>query len=423
MGLLRRFKRVVASLGPGFVTGAADDDPSGIATYSIAGAQFGYTLNWMTLFLLPSMIAVQEMCGRIGMVTGKGLAAVLKNRIGMRWAAVAVALLATANIINIGADLAVMADVMSNFIRIPSVVLLFAVAGILAVLEIAVPYRIYVRYLTGLGTLLCVYIFTAFLVPQDWKAIAAATFIPHIQISAEYLMTMVGFLGTTISPYLFFWQSDEEVEDEIINRETRDFGRKLHLRRSAIPTMRRDTITGMAFSNIITFFVILTTAATLHAQGITQIESAQQAAESLRPLAGDRAFLLFSVGIIGIGLQSIPILAGSVGYAVAELFGLTEGLGKPFGKARGFYIIIATATVAGTIMNVLGVNPMAALYWAAVINGIIAVPLILFILKIADDPRVVGVYRTPKLLRIIGWITELAMAAAVIMLLWRIIAG
>jgi Mn2+/Fe2+ NRAMP family transporter len=268
-----------------------------------------------------------------------------------------------------------------------------------------------------MGLSLLVYAVTAIAVKQNWLEVAKYTFIPHIDFTLPYFMTLVGFIGTTISPYLFFWQASEEVEQEITEGEIRDFRAKPHIGKKDIVRMRGDTDLGMVFSNFITMCIVLTTAATLHVNGITDISSPHQAALALKPIAGNFAFLLFTLGIIGIGLQSVPVFAGGIAYAFSEAFGFREGLGKTFGKAKAFYVIIGIATVIGALINITGVNPIRALYYAAVINGVISVPLIFIIIKMADDKRVVGSYITPKWHRVFGWITFIFVGLASVALI------
>lgn len=420
-------KKFLKKIGPGFVTGAADDDPSGIATYSIAGAQFGYGMLWLSLFLLPAMISIQEMCGRIGLTTGRGLASVIRKFVNKKVMWFAISLLTFANIVNIGADLGIMAASLNMVFGLPFVFWLFVVAMGVVILEIWVPYKKYSEVLKWLGLSLLVYVITAFLIKQDWLLILKSTLVPQIQWNTGYIMTMVGFLGTTISPYLFFWQTAEEVEEEIederVNRLTdermRDFGEKPEVSEGMVRKMRMDTKMGMLFSNLMTFFIVVTTAGTLHANGIFQINGAEQAAQALRPLAGDFAYLLFALGMIGIGLQSVPVLAGSLAYAVSEGLGIKEGLSKSFGKAKGFYLILAVATMVGVLMNLWEINTMKALYYAAVVNGVVAVPLIFIIIKLADDERVVGKFGTEKKYKMIAWITLVFMAVSVLLMFWN----
>ena len=389
-----KVKFFLKKIGPGFITGAADDDPSGVATYSIAGAQYGYRMSWMSLFLLPAMISIQEMCGRIGLVTGRGLAGVIKKFYSVKLMWFAVSLLAVANVINIGADLGIMASSLQMLFGLPFYFWIVVVATLVVWLEITVKYKKYAGVLKWLGLSLLVYVVTAFMVKQDWGEIFYMTLIPHIDLTPGYLMTMVGFLGTTISPYLFFWQTSEEVEERISGLRSRisDFGQKTKVLPNEVKRMRWDTKTGMFFSNAMTFFIVLTTAATLHRNGVFNISTPQEAALALKPLAGDFAYLLFAFGMIGIGLQSVPVLAGSLAYAVADGLGIQEGLSKKFNQAKGFYLVIVLATFIGALMNLLGINTMQALYVAAVVNGVIAVPLIYIIIKMADVSMVVEGY-------------------------------
>lgn len=418
-----KLKKGIKKIGPGFVTGAADDDPSGIATYSIAGAQYGYKLNWLTLFLYPAMVAIQEMCGRIGLVTGKGLSGTIKKYYSKRLLAFATILLIVANVINIGADLGIMAASMQMLFGFHFKYWLVVMGVLIIWMELVIPYKQYSKFLKWLAFSLVVYIITAFLVKQDWPQIAFDTFIPKIEFNLTYIMTMIGFLGTTISPYLFFWQASEEIEEEIADGKVKDFNCKPNFKPKDIKVMGTDTKIGMLFSNLMTFFIIITTAATLHANGITSIETPQQAAMALRPLAGDFAYILFAVGIIGIGCQSIPVLAGSLGYAVSEMFGLKEGLSKKIKQARVFYLVIAIATGVGILINMLEINVMRALYYAAIINGIAAVPLIAIIIKIASNKEIMGKNGTKKKNRIIAWITFIFMLISVLIMMYQIISG
>jgi len=416
-----KIKKGFKKIGPGFITGAADDDPSGIATYSIAGAQYGYKMTWMAIFLWPAMVVIQEMCGRIGMVSGKGLSGVIRKYRSKRLLFMAVSLLAIANIINIGADLGIIAASMQMIFGFYYYYWL-VVAGLFIIwMELVIPYKQYVGVLKWLALILVVYIITAFTVKQNWGQIALDTFVPHIEFNLTYIMTMIGFLGTTISPYLFFWQASEEVEEEIGAGKIKDFNIKPEVKPIQIKVMGWDTKIGMLFSNLMAFFIIITAASTLHANGITNIETPQQAALALKPLAGNFAYILFAIGIIGIGWQSIPVLAGSVGYALSEAFNFKEGLSKKFSKAKMFYLIIALSTLMGLGMNLLHINIMKALYYSAIINGIAAVPLIMLIIRLSDDERVVGRFKTKKRSRIVAWITFGVMLVSVLLMLWQII--
>ncbi|MFA5532523.1 MAG: divalent metal cation transporter [Candidatus Shapirobacteria bacterium] len=421
MNFFTKIKKGFKKIGPGFITGAADDDPSGIATYSIAGAQYGYKMTWMVIFLWPAMVVIQEMCGRIGLVSGKGLAGVIRKYRSKRLLFMAVSLLAIANIINIGADLGIIAASMQMIFGFYYYYWL-VVAGLFIIwMELVIPYKQYVGVLKWLALILVVYIITAFTVKQNWGQIALDIFVPHIEFNLTYIMTMIGFLGTTISPYLFFWQASEEVEEEIGAGKIKDFNIKPEVKPIQIKVMGWDTKIGMLFSNLMAFFIIITAASTLHANGITNIETPQQAALALKPLAGNFAYILFAIGIIGIGWQSIPVLAGSVGYALSEAFNFKEGLSKKFSKAKMFYLIIALSTLMGLGMNLLHINIMKALYYSAIINGIAAVPLIMFIIRLSDDERVVGRFKTKKRSRIVAWITFGIMLVSVLLMLWQII--
>lgn len=415
------WKRIFKKIGPGFVTGAADDDPSGIATYSIAGAKFGLGMSWLSVFLLPAMIAIQEMCGRLGLITGRGLASIIRKYSSKKVMWFAVLLLGLANTINIGANLGIMASSLQMILGLPFFFWLFLVAMGIVILEIWIPYRIYSESLKWLGSLLLVYVVTAFLVKPDWVEVINATLVPRISWSMDYVMTLVAFLGTTISPYLFFWQTSQEVEEEISDGKSKisDFNQKPEVTGGMVKKMRLDTAIGMFFSNLMTFFIILTTAYTLNKNGIYAINGAEDAAIALKPLAGEFAYLLFTLGIVGIGLQAVPVLAGSIAYAFSEALGIKEGLGKSFNKAKGFYLIIALSTMVGVLMNMLGVNTIQALYYSAVVNGIVAVPLIFIIIRLADSEKVVGKFRTGNFQRVVAWLTFGFMALAVLLMFFN----
>jgi len=323
--MMNYLKKLFKKIGPGFITGAADDDPSGVATYSQTGSIFGYSQLWLALFTFPFMMVIQQMCGRIGMVTGKGLAGVINAHYPKPVSYFAVSLLVVANTINIGADLGAMATSAQMLIGLPSLLWLFLLTGLIIALEIFVTYKTYSKILKYLALTLFAYVVTAFIVQLDWGVILKNTVIPQIQFTEDYLLNVVAILGTTISPYLFFWQASQEVEEAIVEEKIPDMGvGKPAVTRKNVTDMNWDTIIGMFFSQAIMFFIIITTAATLNANGITNIETASQAAEALRPVAGDLAYLLFAAGIIGTGLLAVPILAGSSAYAVAETLGLKE---------------------------------------------------------------------------------------------------
>ena len=419
--ILKKIKNFFKRIGPGFVTGAADDDPSGIATYSIAGAKYGYKLNWTMLFLWPAMMSIQEMCARVGLVSGKGLASIIKKYYSKRILVLETSLLAIANIINIGADLGIMAASMQMLFDFNYFYWLTITAIFIVWMQIAIPYKKYIKYLQGLSFILVVYLVTAFLVKQNFSELIWDTFVPQIELNLEFLMVVIGLVGTTISPYLFFWQSAQEVEEQIATGEIKDFNCKPTTTRDEVKIMEFDTKAGMLFSNLIALAIMITTAGTLHANGILSIETPQQAAMALKPLAGNFAYILFAIGIIGIGWQSIPVLAGSLAYAVSESFGLKEGLSKKFSQAKVFYLVIAVATGVGFLINLLGINVMDALYYAAIINGVASVPLIAIIIKISDDERVVGKFKTKRKHKWAAMITLAFMTMAVLVMLWQII--
>jgi NRAMP (natural resistance-associated macrophage protein)-like metal ion transporter len=341
-------KKFLSILGPGFIAGAADDDPSGIGTYSQAGALFGYKQLWLTPFSFPFMACLQEMCGRIGLVTGRGLASVIKKHYNKTLLYSAVCMLVIANTINIGADLSAMAAATALLVPIPFYVLLIGMTALTIVLEIFISYHEYAKYLKYLAFSLFAYVIVVFMVEQDWRVIFWSTIIPHIAFTRDYIMNIVAVMGTTISPYLFFWQASQEVEEEVVLERIHTMGRgKPTIDGDDMHAMQGDTLLGMFFSNLIMFFIILTVASTLHAHGVTSIESAAQAAQALEPLAGPWAAHLFALGIVGTGLLAVPIFAGGVAYAVAEIFGWREVLYLTLRQAPGFYGVIAVVTLGG----------------------------------------------------------------------------
>ncbi len=391
---MKKLKKLLKILGPGFITGAADDDPSGIATYAQTGAQFGYSQLWTALFSFPFMTAVQEMCGRIGLVTGRGLAGVMRAHYPKPLLYIAVLLLFLANTINVGADLGAMAASGQLLIAgIPFAVWLIGITVITLLLEVFVSYPIYAKFLKYLTLSLFAYIIVAFVVNQDWLEIIKSTLIPTFSLDKAYIFNVVAILGTTISPYLFFWQADEEVEEEIEKGELKVLGRgKPHIARKDIKELRLDTVIGMFFSNLVMFFIIVTTASTLHVHNINNIQTAQQAAEALRPFAGQFAYLLFALGIIGTGLLAVPVLAGSASYAIAESLKWHAGLSKKFNQAHGFYIVIALSTILGILINFTPIQPFQMLYYTAIFNGICAPLLLVFIILIANNKKIMGKY-------------------------------
>ncbi|MCI0479098.1 divalent metal cation transporter [Candidatus Uhrbacteria bacterium] len=396
-GLLKR-------IGPGFITGAADDDPSGIATYSQTGARFGYGHLWTPIFTFPLMTAVQEMCGRIGMVTGRGIAGILRARFPSTTVTLLVALLFLANAVNIGADLGAMADAGELVFGVHGTVWLVSITAVTLALIVFVPYGTYVKYLKLLTLTLLAYVAAAFAVRQDWTLVALSVLLPHVSLTSEYFMNVVAILGTTISPYLFFWQADEEVEEEVLDRRIEGIGEGTpRVTGAMLKRMRTDTVSGMLLSNVIMFFIILTAASTLHAHGVTDIETAADAAEALRPLAGDVTFLVFALGILGTGLLAIPVLAGSAAYAVAEIRGWKSGLSRTASEAKGFYAVIALIVAVGFLVNFLGIPPFKMLYYTAVLNGIAAPPLLFVILRIGNDRRIMGRHVNGRVSNALGW--------------------
>ena len=406
-------KGLAALVGPGLLTGASDDDPSGIGTYSQVGAQFGYGMLWTMLFSYPLMVAAQLICARIGRVTGKGLAGNLREHYP-RWALYPlVLLLLVANTINIGADLGAMGE--GIHLLLPGHAGWYTVGfGLGSVaLEVLVPYHRYVRVLKWLTLALFAYVATVFVVKIDWAQVAHATFLPHIALDKSSVTTIVAIFGTTISPYLFFWQASQEVEDLDACDEDKPLLEAPQQAGDQLHRINIDTYLGMAASNIIAFFIILTTAATLHAHGVHDIESAAQTAQALKPVAGPFAFALFALGIVGTGLLAVPVLAGSAAYAVGETLQWKSSLESKWHKARGFYAVIAVATLAGTAMNFVHINPIKALFWTAVINGVIAVPMLAAVMLVAAKEKAMGRFAISGRLRAMGWITTAVMAACV----------
>lgn len=418
---MKKIKKFLSLLGPGFITGASDDDPSGIGTYSQTGAQFGYQQLWLALFTTPFMSVVQEMCGRIGMVTGKGLSGVIRRHYSRSILYSAVALLFIANTINIGADLGAMAAAAQLILDIPFAALLITMTAGTLLLEVFVSYKVYSKILKYLTFSLLTYILVAFAVQQDWVQALSATLIPSISLSKEYILNIVAVLGATISPYLFFWQSDEEVEEEVEAGKLRSMGRGIpKITSKDIREMRLDTVVGMIFSNLIMFFIILTAASTLHKSGITHIETADQAAQALRPVAGNFAYLLFALGVVGTGLLAVPILAGSASYALSEAFGWREGLYRKFSQAHGFYGVITIATLIGLLVNFSPIKPFQMLYYSAVVNGIVAPPLLILILLISNNKKVMGSHTNSIFSNVFGLVIAGVMfAAAIALLLFR----
>jgi NRAMP (natural resistance-associated macrophage protein)-like metal ion transporter len=412
------------SLGPGLITGASDDDPSGIATYSQAGAQFGLGTLWLALFQLPLMMAIQEMCARIGLVTGSGLTSIMKKRYSKKAVYPIISLLLVANTINIGADIGAMsASVKLVLPQLPIVIVTILFTALVVCAEIFIPYRKYVTILKYLTLSLLAYVITAFVVGGNWNEILVSTIIPHVEFTPSFVMLFVAIFGTTISPYLFFWQTSEEAEEDVAKNKIKEIGEGTPaIQKKEISLMRKDVAVGMGLSQAIMWFIIITTAGTLHVHGLTDVSTADEAAQALEPLvktfphAGELSKSIFALGIIGTGLLAIPVLAGSSAYALSEEFGWKEGLSKKFKQAKGFYLIIAASTIVGLWVNFADVDPIKALIYAAVINGIIAVPLLVAIMKIGNDTKILGTRTNGKISNIAGWVTVGIMGLSVIVM-------
>ena len=409
-----RVRKFFANLGPGLITGAADDDPSGISTNAVAGADFGYLPLWMSLFSFPLMVAVQLMCARLGLVTGRGLAGVVRLYYP-RWVLWgACALLIVANVFNIGADLGGMGEATEMITGIKSYYWTPVFTALIISLLFFSSYRHIARVFKWLTLVLFAYVITAFLAQPDWFAVLKATFVPRVVRSSQFLAVFVAIIGTTISPYLFFWQASQEVEDERahgrITVKEREGATDEELRAA-----RTDVLSGMFFANIVMYFIVLTTAATLHASGQTSIETAQQAAEALRPLAGRGAYLLFTIGIVGTGMLAVPVLAGAAAYAVAEAEQWKhDSLEDRPRLAPRFYAVVAVAMLLGLGLNFFGFNAVKMLFYSAVLNGILAPPLILLVVLLNGNPKIMGSRVSSRPLRYLGWATVVIMTAAAV---------
>jgi len=402
-------RRALEVLGPGLVTGAADDDPSGIATYSQVGAQFGYGMLWTMVFSYPLMAAIQEVSARVGRVTGCGISANLRKYYPRPLLRGAVALMLIANVFNLGADIGAMGAAAQLLLpaRAWIYILLFGLASLL--LQVFVPYASYVKYLKWLTLSLFAYVATAFFVHVSWHQVLHDTFLPRVSWNKDELTSLIAVLGTTISPYLFFWQASQEVEEVKGNRGEKALKQAPRQAPAQLGRIRKDTYLGMALSNLVAFFIILTTAATLHAHGLHDVSTAEQAAEALAPLAGRWAEGLFVCGIVGTGMLAIPVLAGSAAYAMGESFKWPSSLAKRPGQAVQFYATIVVATAAGVGLSLLRIDPIRALFWAAVLNGVFAAPLMGLIMHMASSPKVMGKFTIPRYLRLVGWAATLVM--------------
>lgn len=410
--LLQEGEDYIKKLGPGIITGAADDDPSGIATYSQTGAQYGTGLLWLAAWIYPLVATVQEMCARIALVTGRGLASNIKRAYSKKILYVCTILLFFANTLNIGADLGAMAKAVQLIIPNTSFIFLVVFVGIAGLfLEVLVPYRKYSKYLKWLVLAVFSYIITGLIINMNWSLLLHDGFIPQITFSKAQILLITGILGTTISPYLFFWQTSQEIEEEISKGQKTIQSRK-GTNHAEIKEMRTDIWIGMFLSNLVMFFIIAVCSSTLFANGITNIETAADAAKALRPLAGQWAFLLFAIGIIGTGLLAIPVLAGSAAYAISESFGWKEGLYRKFKTAHAFYGIIAISIIIGILINFAGIDPIKALLYSAIANGIVAPVILVFIVRISGNKKIMGEFKNSLLKNIVGWFATIIMGVA-----------
>jgi NRAMP (natural resistance-associated macrophage protein)-like metal ion transporter len=412
-GTLKKTRKYWNVLGPGLTTGASDDDPSGIATYSQTGAQYGFQLLWLSIVTFPLMAIVQEMCARIGMATGRGLAGNIRQHFSKRILYICTLLLFAANAFNIGADLGAMAkavQLLHGGVNFYVAVIGFALISIL--LQIYLPYAKYAHYLKWLAMILLTYIASAIMAHLDWSAVLHGALKPSIQWNKDQLILICAILGTTISPYLFFWQTSQEVESEILEGKTSVEQRKHSVTPHSIKAMRLDVWTGMLLSNVVMFFIIAACGAILYPQGITQIHTASEAAEALRPFAGDATYFLFSLGIIGTGLLAIPVLAGSSSYAVSEGFKWREGLGRKLRQAHAFYGVILFSVLIGLSINFLGIDPIKALIYSAFANGIVAPVVLVLIVLISSNKAVMGEWVNKRSTTYVGWSVTLIMVIA-----------
>lgn len=409
--------RLLSILGPGLVTGASDDDPSGIATYSQTGAQFGYCLTWTMLFSYPLMCAVQMISARLGRTTGRGIAGNLRQHYP-NWLLISIVLLLlVANTINIGADLGAMADAMHLVLGGPRVLYVLLFASLCTALQVFLQYTRYVAVLKWLTLALFAYVATLFMVKVPWGEALTRLVVPKVAWSRDVLTMIVAVLGTTISPYLFFWQASQEAEDVRTIPRRKILKRAPEQGKAALSRIELDTLAGMGFSNLIALAIMITTAATLHVNGVTDIETSAQAAEALRPIAGSWAETIFALGVVGTGLLAVPVLAGSAAYAIGEARKWPVGLARQPIEAKAFYATVALATLFGMILNFTPVNPIKALYWSAVINGIVAVPVMATMMLMSAEPKVMGPFVVTGWLRVLGWGSTAVMAAAMMAML------
>ncbi len=417
--MFERIKKILAYLGPGFTTGAADDDPSGIVTYTITGALFGFKQLWLTLFSWPLMTTIQEMSGRISMVTGKGLARIIKEHYPLSILYSAISILFVVNVINIATDLGAMAAAFQLLMpKMPFYFWLLLITVVTLILEVFVSYKVYARYLKYLAFTLIFYVIAALFIKIDIRQVIHNTTIPFFSFSKEYVMNIVAFLGTTISPYLFFWQSYQEVEDEISLKMISSIGQKpKNITPQIVRKLGIDTAIGMFFSNAISWFIIVAAASTLYGFSVSHLTTAADAATALRPFAGDFAAMFFAIAIISTGLLAIPVLATSAAYALSDIFNFKSGLYKKFKQAHGFYGAITVAVLVGLIINFIGINPIKMLYYTAILNGIAAPPLIFLIIHIANRKKILGQYRNDLITNISAIILGIVMSIGALLLI------
>jgi len=411
---LRRARKLADRLGPGLITGAADDDPSGLATYSQAGAQFGGSMLWTLAFTMPLMVGIQMVSARIGWMTGEGLAANM-CRAMPRWAALGlVALFVFANTLNIAADIAAMGDALQLMVGGPEHGHALLFGWLCAALPVWLSYDAMVRVLKWLTLALLAYVGVVLALHVDWERVLLETLVPRLEASKDYWMMIVAVLGTTISPYLFFWQAAQEAEQRQRMKAVEDIANHATFAREHLYRIKLDTLMGMMFSNVIAFCVMLATALTLNQRGIVNIETTKQAAEALRPIAGNFAFTLFALGIIGTGMLAVPVLAGSAAYAIADVFRWRSGLDRTLAEARGFYASLIAATAVGTLIDFTPLDPIKALIWSAVVNGVVAVPVMIVMMRLGVNSSILGAYTLSRRHRMLGWFATAVMFAAVL---------
>jgi NRAMP (natural resistance-associated macrophage protein)-like metal ion transporter len=422
-------KSIFKFIGPGVITGASDDDPSGIATYSQAGAQLGFGMLWMVLLMFPLMYTMQEMSGRIGLVTGSGLGKIIKEKYSIKVLLPLTGILLIANTINIGADIGAMADSLRLLVpQIPMTMAILGFAMFILIMQIFIPYNKFVKFLKYITLSLFAYVITSLIVGGNIQNILFSTFVPHLELTKNYAVMFAAIFGTTISPYLFFWQASEEVEEEVKTGKIKDIGKgsPKQIEKKEIKIMKIDTAIGMGFAQIIVWSIMVTCAGSLYSHGVTNIQTTEQAAKALEPLvnsfpnAGVISKFIFALGIIGTGLLAIPVLAASSGYALSDAFGWKQGLYKKFREAKSFYLVIAVSTIIGIFINFVGINPIQALIYSSIINGIVSLPMIIFLIKIANDKSILKDKINSKKSNVIGCITVAINLISVIVMFFTI---